>query len=289
MHEPVLLNETIQALHIKSGKKYIDATLGYGGHTKQMLARGALVLGIDADRKMIELAEENIGVELASSLTTVQGNFRDIARLAKSNGFDMVSGVLFDLGVSSVHFDNDSRGFSFKNKQDALDMRLDQTAQAVTAADLLNSLPKPQLISMFRSSMNHTDAVRLANKVDEERQIKQFSIVEDLVKITGLQKKGKIDPSTRPFQALRIAVNTELDNLSTALVDAFELLGNKGRLVVISFHSGEDSIVKKLFVNMQKQLKGVILTKNPTVSGEDEIHKNPRARSAKMRIIEKVI
>ena len=181
MHTSVLLKESVDSLHIQNGAKYIDATLGAGGHTEEILRRGGLVLGIEADPKMLEIARKRVG---EACPTLFLGNFRDIASIAHEHGFEKVSGVLFDLGISSVHLDSDPRGFSFRNPNASLDMRLNTEAQGVTAADLLNSLDKTQLTILFESKL-------IAQKVVESRKNKPFESVGDFLSLFG-QKWGKI-------------------------------------------------------------------------------------------------
>lgn len=281
MHKSVLLNEAVDALHIENSARYIDATLGAGGHTIEILKRGGRVLGIEADKKMIEVAKEKIEeacpapkYEFGSQYILVNDNFRNIASVAKENGFMGVSGILFDLGISSIHLDSDDRGFSFKDEAAPLDMRLSTDIQMVKASDLVNSLSEKHLMDLFLEGMEYADARRLASRVIRNRAEKSISTVGDFLDITGREKRGKIHPATKAFMALRIAVNTEMDSLKTALPEAYSLLSIGGVMAVISFHSGEDKVVKDLYRDSELIL--------PT---EEEINENPRARSAKMRII----
>ncbi|MEK7498049.1 MAG: 16S rRNA (cytosine(1402)-N(4))-methyltransferase RsmH [Patescibacteria group bacterium] len=271
-HEPVLLAEVIDLLHVrdrlhlKKAHKYIDATLGAGGYTKAICELGGLVLSIDTDKKMIEIAKKNLsGV---GGYKIAQGNFRNIAEIAKVNDFTEVSGIVFDLGVSSIHFLEDGRGFSFQDKEAPLDMRLDPESQGVKASDLLNSLREDQLSEVLGRN--------LSQKVVEKRVTKPFSQVGDLVDLIGQKRVGRIHPATEAFMALRIAVNGELENLKEALPQAYSLLRPGGKLIVVTFHSGEDRIVKKFMKNSE-----IVLPK------KEEIERNPKARSAKLRCIEK--
>lgn len=271
-HIPVLLNESIDALKVEPGKRYIDATFGAGGHTKEILKRGGEVLSIEFDPKMIKRFGESL-----EGARVVEGNFVNIDKIAKENGFHDVDGVLFDLGISSVHLDSDERGFSFKNEDAPLDMRLSPEFQGVTAADLLNSLPKSALAQMFEFGMNRHKALDLSSKIIKEREEKKFETVGDLLDIVGRERRGKIHSGTKAFMALRIAVNSELANLSEALPKAYGLLKSGGVLAVITFHSGEDRVVKEF----KKDLQELILP------SDEEISENPRSRSAKLRIIKK--
>jgi len=280
MHESVLLKESVDCLKVRALGKYIDATLGAGGHSLEILKRGGNVLGIEADKQMLEIASKNVKPEKwGSRIKLVQGNFRDIGKIARENRFDEVDGVLFDLGISSVHLDNDNRGFSFKKPDDYLDMRLDPSIQAVTAAQLLNSLNERQLSEILESRS-------MARVVIDKRNESPFEKVSDLLAIFNKRKRGKIHPATKTFMNLRIAVNSEYENLESAIPQAFSLLKKSGRIAVISFHSGEDRIVKRYFKKLESEGLGkvwdLIMTSN------EEKKKNKRARSAKLRIIEKL-
>lgn len=268
MHESVLLKESVDALAVVPGKKYIDATFGAGGHTKAILERGGQVLAIEADPKMVARESAN---PFALNSKLIQGNFRDIQTIAQKNGFEEVDGILMDLGISSLHLDDDNRGFSFKDPNAPLDMRLNIETQGVRAADLLNSLDKAQLTVLLESKS-------LAQKVVNYRANKPFETVRDLLALFESRKRGKIHPATLAFMNLRIAVNSELENLREVLPKAYEILKKGGKLAVISFHSGEDRIVKEFF----KDKNGEFLTPS-----REEIERNPRARSAKLRVITK--
>lgn len=284
-HEPVMVREVIEALHINKGSLYVDATVSTGGHAVEIVRRGGKVLGIDMDPQMLKVAERRLeGVIARPSFKLVHGNFKDIDVLAKENGFDKVSGILFDLGVSNIHLTSPNRGFSFENPDAPLDMRIDSTTQGVTGADLLTALRKDQLIDLFRITMEPGSARWLVNRLIEERERISIKTVGDFLRISqGLRGKPGLNPATLPFLALRIAVNSELENLAEALPKAYELLLPSGRLVVISFHSGEDAIVKRFFKESPRR----ILTEKPILPEEGEVEKNPRARSAKMRVLEK--
>ncbi len=280
MHKSVLIKETIEALHINSHSRYIDATLGAGGHTAEIAKLGGIVLALDADREMLEIAQENLKAH--TTITYAHGNFEDIESIAKKNGFAKVSGILFDLGISSYHLDNFDRGFSFRNKDVALDMRLNPEVQKVTAADLLNALREDQLKEMFLTVLEYRQAVQLSKKIVKAREEKSFYQVEDLLKIISHEDKSVI------FMALRIAVNREIEILKNALPKAFELLEPGGKLVIISFHSGEDQVVKHFFAEYAQIGIAQIINKKPIVPETKEINENNRARSAKLRILEKL-
>jgi 16S rRNA (cytosine1402-N4)-methyltransferase len=300
-HEPVLAHEVIGYLRLnvplKKQAYFIDTTVGTAGHTIEILKAGGDVLGIDADKELLEIAEKRLKLACPTLNDSVQGhfklvngNFKDIDEIAKRMEVKEVDGILFDLGVSNLHLKSQTRGFSFENGSAPLDMRIDTKTQSVTGADLLNSLRKDQLIELFSSVMIQPVAKRLAKEVvflRKERPIKETS---DFLAIISRARivSGKLNPATLPFMALRMAVNSELENLKIALPKALELLKKGGRLVVISFHSGEDALVKNFFRNMQKKDLVKILTKKPVVPTREEIIKNPRARSAKLRCFEKI-
>ena len=303
VHEPVLLEESTRGLevqkkvHLKKQVRIIDATVGTGGHSLAILESGAWLLGIDADERLLEIAKERLEKSCPAPRDSFRGhfklthgNFKDIDKISISNHFIDVDGILFDLGVSSLHFESKLRGFSFQNPKALLDMRLDPNVQKVSAADLLNSLRKDQLTGLFSKTMDKKEVVRLVIHIIRYRRENKFKTVEDLLSIIekAVVKKRKIHPATKAFLALRMAVNSELENLSDALPKAFEILGNTGRLVVISFHSGEDRIVKDYFRELILDHKARLITQKPIIPKESEIRKNPKARSAKMRIIEKI-
>jgi 16S rRNA (cytosine1402-N4)-methyltransferase len=272
-HQSVMSREVLGALYINKSAKIIDATLGTGGHSKMLLEAGCDVLGIEADPRMLTIARQRI-----PNGNFVLGNFVDIDKIAAENGYTEVDGVLFDLGVSNLHLKEDGRGFSFSNPNQELDMRLNRDLQAVKASDLLNVLDKTQLTNLFARVMKLPDARKIAEKVMNNRPV---NTVNDLEKIVGglslLARRKTVHPMTLPMLALRIAVNSELENLKIGLEKAYGLLKKGGVLAVITFHSTEDNIVLE-FGHEQKIM----------VPGENEINKNPRSRSARLRIIEKV-
>lgn len=286
-HETVLKEEAITELHVEKDSQYIDATLGNGGHSEEILKLGGRVLGIEADPEMARVAEERLK-DWREQFTLAQGNFKDIDVLSRDKGISQVSGVIFDLGVTNVHLKDLQRGFSFENPEANLDMRLDPNSQAVTAADLLNVLREDQLQELFEITLDGGAAKWLSGRVMYARRDAPIKTVGEMLEICEGLKTGKhgINEATLPFLALRIAVNSELENLKAALPKAYEMLTAGGRLVVISFHSGEDRIVKDFF--REKALDGAkIVTFKPVMAGEAELSVNRRARSAKMRVLEK--
>jgi len=275
-HIPVLLQPACQLLDIRPGKRYIDATLGLGGHSAEIIKRGGIVLGIDQDAEALQPALASVGD--SRSLTAAHGNFMLLGEIARRAGFDSVDGILFDLGVSSLQLDQPLRGFSFQHSG-PLDMRMD-SSHKTTAADLVNSVSQPELTDILKKFGDISQAASLSAKIIAARP---------LVTTADLAAACTSDSQRRRvFQALRIAVNGELFALDAALPQALELLKPEGRLVVISFHSGEDRIIKNYFRQWQKQGLGRILTPRPLTPSPDEVKENPRSKSSKLRALTKI-
>ena len=283
IHKPVLLKEALEFLKVEKGKRFIDATVGEGGHAVAIAQRGGIVLGIDQDPEILKQAKEILG----DKTVLVQGNFREIERIARENRFTEVDGILLDLGISSWHLKESGRGFSFQ-KDEPLDMRADPNL-TVTAADLLNGLNKDELKELFQKYGEEERAKPLAASIVRARSLEPLRTTGDLVRVIGGTKGhgGKLHPATKIFQALRIAVNDEVENLRSVLPRAFEVLGAGGRLVVVSFHSLEDREVKRFFQQMEEQGRGVVLTEKPQTPASAELDQNPQSRSAKLRAIER--
>ncbi|MDP3988456.1 MAG: 16S rRNA (cytosine(1402)-N(4))-methyltransferase RsmH [Candidatus Levybacteria bacterium] len=291
-HVPVLLKEVIDYLNISPGKKYIDATLGGGGHTFEILKQRGKVLGVDFDEEAIAYVVEKLKTQkskfkVGEDLVLVRGNFKDIDKIAHSYGFDKVNGILFDLGVSSHQIDEASRGFSFQ-KEAPLDMRMSKELK-VKASDLVNILTKGELYELFTKLGEEYHALAISNDIIRARRVKPIETTGELARIVRniYGRSGKIDPATRVFQALRIAVNDELNNLKEVLPKAVRLLKKDAVLLVIAFHSLEDRIVKNSFKDFQKERIGEILTKKPIIPALDEQIKNKRSRSSKLRVFKK--
>lgn len=285
-HITVFKQETVNFLNVKKGLKYIDATLGGGGHTQEMLQRGGVVLGIDQDEDAIRHCKKTYKDYIQNKqLILVKDNFTNIKKKAEENDFAPCQGIVFDLGVSSYHFDSSSRGFSF-SKNEPLDMRMDKKNLA-TAQKIVNEYTEDELYNLFSKKGEITNAKVLAKTIVEERKNKKIKSTEELVSIIEkvIAKQGKTHPATKVFMAIRLEVNQELEILQNALKDAFELLEKKGRLCTISFHSGEDRIVKNTY---RKMKNATILTKKPITATFAQTQENPRSRSAKLRVIEKL-
>ncbi len=294
-HTPVLLKEVIDLLGIEPGEKYIDATIGGGGHTEAILKRRGIVLGIDVDEDAINYVRKNLELRIQNSeLMLAKGNFRDLRKIAHLKGFDKVSGVLFDLGVSSHQIDTPERGFSFL-KEGPLDMRMDKDS-TVSAETLINLLGKGELYDIFNRLGQERRSRTISNSIIRARRVKAIKTTQELSRIIekayGL-KEGKVSDFTKNFvnqkvfQALRIAVNNELENIKEALPECLYLLKGKGRIAVISFHSLEDGIVKKTFREFENKNMGKIITEKPIEASKEEVEANPRAKSAKLRVFEK--
>jgi 16S rRNA (cytosine1402-N4)-methyltransferase len=293
-HIPVLLKEVLDLLQVKKGKRYIDATLGGGGHTFEILNQGGLVLGIDWDKESIDFVKERQKASnFSQNLTLAQGNFSDLEKIALSNGFDKVSGIIFDLGISTHQLEEKNRGFSFL-KEGPLDMRMDKSLP-IKASDLINVLTKGELYEIFYKLGEERRAHTISNSIISARRIKPIQTTGELASVVQSAYGIRYEPTDfiksklnmRVFQALRIAVNNELGNVEKALPQALDLLESGGRVAVISFHSLEDRIVKLKFKEFQKEGMGKILTKKPISSQNEELSMNRRARSAKLRIFEK--
>jgi 16S rRNA (cytosine1402-N4)-methyltransferase len=289
-HKSVLLQEAIDALSVKSGQKYIDATLGGGGHTQEILDRGGLVLGIDQDQEAIDYVSSQID---NPNLILKKGNFKDIAEIALENGFDKVAGILFDLGVSSHQIDSSERGFSYLGSS-PLDMRMDQSL-GVKASDLVNALSEKELYELFIKLGEEERSRQISKNIVKRRQAKPFETTDELAEVlaqsygfSNINDFAKATSGKKVFQALRIAVNDELGSLKDALPSALGLMEIGGRIVVISFHSLEDRIVKQEFVDFERTEKGRVVTKKPILPTEEEMQANSRSKSAKMRVFESI-
>jgi 16S rRNA (cytosine1402-N4)-methyltransferase len=303
VHASVLLAETVELLAPKPGEVFVDATLGLGGHTQALLETEATlrVIGIDQDADALALAKERLA-SFGDRVEFRKGNFAGIRNFVGS-----ADGILADLGVSSLQFDSETRGFSFRFDA-PLDMRMDAGSEDETAAELLERLTEEEIANVIYGYGEERFSRRIARRIVERRNagnpVSTTKELADLVERAVPRKpKDKIHPATKTFQALRIAVNRELEVLERFLKDAIDLLKPNGRLAIISFHSLEDRMVKQTFLKASgkcqcppripqctcgatKQVE--ILTKKPITAGEDELDVNPRSRSAKLRAVRKL-
>ncbi|MBI4097987.1 MAG: 16S rRNA (cytosine(1402)-N(4))-methyltransferase RsmH [Candidatus Levybacteria bacterium] len=291
-HKSVLVQEAIEGLKVVPGKKYIDATLGGGGHTRAIIEKGGLVLGIDVDQDAIDYVKKNFKFEILNlKLRLARANFSDIDKIAKDNGFEKANGILFDLGVSSHQLETGRRGFSYL-KSGPLDMRMDQRL-GVKGADLVNALGKNELIALFKNLGEEGRARTIAQAIINKRRINPFKTTDDLIgiltKIYGFREITDFSKATsgkKVFQALRISVNDEINSLKEALPKAAKLLEKDGRLAVITFHSLEDRIVKDEFLEFEKKQMGHVITKKPILPSPGEMEQNRRSKGAKLRIFQ---
>ena len=306
VHEPVLVAEVIALLNVRRGGTYIDATLGGGGHAAALLERigsDGFLMGVDRDARAITRAESRLA-KWRDRCTLVQGNFAHIAEIAGDRDLDAVDGVLMDVGVSSDQLEDAARGFSFR-KEGTLDMRMDD-ADGVTAYDIVNSYSEEDLYYIIRTLGEERRARQIVRCIVERRASLPFKTTTDLAsaveKAVG-GRRGRLHPATRTFQALRIAVNDELGALENGLKQALSLLRVGGRMAVISFHSLEDRIVKRFFsAHAGRSLslpeggsKWVgelpvvrLVNRKPVMASDEEVSANPRSRSAKLRVAERI-
>lgn len=287
-HIPVLLTEAVDALKVRRDGKYIDATFGGGGHSQVIIEKGGIVLGIDQDLAAIDAGIKNLESRIKNhNLKLALGNFADIKKIATENGFEKVSGILLDLGVSSYQLDSAERGFSFRHDE-KLDMRMNSNGK-LTAFDVVNFYPKENLVEIFLKYGEEHSAKEIAEAIVGKRKKEKIYTTKELVKIVMeiSHKSEPINPATRIFQAIRIEVNDEIESLKKGLSESLKLLNGQARLVVISFHSLEDRVVKQIFDKSQREGFGKNIYKRPVVPSSLELSKNRRARSAKMRVFEK--
>ena len=306
MHLSVLLHETVEALAVIAGGSYIDGTLGNGGHASEILRRagaGGRLMGIDRDREALWRASECLK-DLPGEKVLVHGCHGNISRLAEEKGFIEVDGIVLDLGVSSEQLDTPGRGFSFM-ADGPLDMRMDQS-RGESAADLLDRLDKDELAELLKRLGEEPQARRIAGLIVREREREAFLTTERLAETVsrGLGgRRGPRHPATRVFQALRMAVNRELESLAEGLEAVIGLLKPGGRLAVLSYHSLEDGCVKRIgkehigrwmslpaggerWEGTQPLVRWI--TRKPLTASREEILRNPRSRSAKLRVIERI-
>lgn len=296
-HVPVMLPEVLSSLALEKDKIIIDGTFGAGGYTGAILGAGANVIGIDRDPNAIAGGQKLVD-EMSGRFVLVQGRFSELDEISIAAGYDQVDGVVLDIGVSSMQIDQAERGFSFQ-KDGPLDMRMAQSG--VSAADVVNYVPRTDLTRIIGILGEEKKASRVAKAIAEAREIEPFTTTLQLARVienaVGRRQSDKIHPATRTFQALRIFVNRELEELAKALFAAERILKAGGRLVVVTFHSLEDRIVKRFFADRSFSPSGSrympevetrpstfdLIKRSALKASADEAKQNPRSRSAKLR------
>lgn len=303
LHTSVLLEETISLVDPKPNGIYVDATLGLGGHAEAILERipGSRLLGVDQDTQAIEFARERLA-RFGDRVSIFHSNFSSIKEVLSSAGVESVNGIIADLGVSSLQLDSVERGFSFRFDA-PLDMRMDSKSQDLTAAELLANLSETEIANLIYEYGEERFSRRIARRIVEKREagepVSTTKQLADLIERSVKRSpKDKIHPATRTFQALRIAVNREIEILEQFVTDAVDVLKIEGRLAVITFHSLEDRVIKHTFQKLSGKCtcppripqcvcgavkRGEILTRKPILPTDDETRENPRSRSAKLR------
>ena len=309
-HTSVLLTETIEQLHIRPDGIYVDGTLGGGGHAYEVLKRltdGGRLIGIDQDADAIQAAGERL-CEFADHLTIIRSNYANMKEELGRIGIFGVDGIVLDLGVSSFQLDTPERGFTYRVEDAPLDMRMDQR-QTQTASDIVNGYEEKELYRIIRDYGEDKFAKNIAKHIVAARQVKPITTTGELTEIIreSIPMKMQVKsghPAKRTFQAIRIELNRELDVLRDSLDGMIDILDDGGRLCIITFHSLEDRIVKTIFRKNEnpctcpsdfpvcvcgKKSKGKVITRKPILPGETEMEENPRSKSAKLRIFERVL
>lgn len=308
IHTTVLKTETVDLLNIRDKGIYVDATLGLGGHAEEILRRrrDTKIVAFDQDEAALKYAKERLAA-YGKRITWVSSNFSELRGVLDELGIELVDGIVADLGISSLQLDSEDRGFSFRFDA-PLDMRMDRTSDSPTAAELLEELSEEQIANIIYEFGEERFSRRIARRIVENRErgtpVKTTKQLAELVaRSVRRSPKDRIHPATRTFQALRIAVNRELEILEQFLIDGIDILKTEGRFAVITFHSLEDRIVKRTFQRlagkcfcpprMPKCICGAkkiieIVTRKPITPGDDEITQNPRSRSAKLRVVRRI-
>ena len=305
-HKPVLLEETINGLNIKKDGIYVDGTLGGAGHSKQILKQldpKGLLIGIDRDEDALKAAKENL--KEFQNVKYIHGNHDEIKEILENLGIDKVDGILLDLGVSSYQLDEKARGFSYIGDNE-LDMRMDKT-QTLTAKNVINIYSEERLANIIYEYGEERFSRQIAREICKERKSKEIETTKELVEIIdkAIPSFAKKDghPAKRTFQAIRIEVNNEIKPLYHTVKDCIDCLKPQGRLCIITFHSLEDRAVKNAYIEAKgkctcppdlpycvcgKETKGKIITKKPILPTQEEMEKNTRSKSAKLRIFERI-
>lgn len=296
IHETVLLKETVNGLNLKKGDFVFDGTLGGGGHSvyiAENFGQTVKIIAVDRDSEALVRAETRLK-KAKANYSLKLSDYRKINEVLDELGIKEIQGIILDLGLSSNQLDESGRGFSFKNNEPLfMTFTAPNENPQITAQTVLNMWSEQTLADIIYGYADERYAKRIAKKIIESRVKKEIKTTNDLIEIISQAvpfsyKKNKIHFATKTFQAIRMAVNDELGSLSEGLQKGFDRLSVGGRMSVISFHSGEDRIVKNFFRDMHKNQKAILINKKPIIASEEEIKKNPRSRSAKLRIIEKI-
>ena len=292
VHQPVMATEVVNGLEPRPDGHYLDCTVGAGGHSRALLeAGGGRVFGLDRDPEAFPFARVALA-SWADRVKLLHADFREIEQVLDEHGITTVDGAVADLGVSSMQLDMQGRGFSFR-RDEVLDMRMDQT-QGPTAAELLRDVPEQTLANLIFQYGEERYSRRIARAIVTERQREPFKTTAQLAtlirRVVPTRYRRRIDPATRTFQALRIWVNTELDRLDFFVRAVFRRLRTGARFAVLAFHSLEDRVIKTVFRELQRgqDLPIRILTKRPLRPSDEEVGRNPRSRSARLRIAERL-
>lgn len=294
IHKSVLLNEAISGLNLKPGDIFFDGTLGGGGHSKkvcELFGRSVKIVGTDRDSQAVRRATDKFE-KLDCDFAFQTASFRNIDKILDNLNIKAVNGILLDLGLSSDQIEESSRGFTFQKDEPLVMTFSSESGELITAGIILNEWSEETLSDILFGYADERYARRIAKKIVERRQVKSIEKTFELVEIVKSAvpigyRKGRIHFATKTFQAIRIAVNDEIEALKEGLAKGYERLVAGGKMAVISFHSGEDRIVKNFFKEKKMAGKGLIMTKKPIIASEDELANNTRARSAKLRIFEK--
>jgi len=295
-HKSVLLKESVDGLEIKSGDIFVDGTLGGGGHSEEVCNRfgnTVVMIGIDLDPEALSRATARLSSK-ECNLKTLQGSFRNIDTLVSSLGFQKVDKILLDIGLSSNQFEDSGRGFSFqKDEPLIMSFKKDLTEEDLTAREIVNTWDRENIQAILEGYGEEQFAWKIAKAIVERREVKPIETTFELVEIVKsatpkFYHHRKIHPATKTFQALRITVNDEIESLKEGVRKGFEILNPNGRIAVISFHSLEDRVVKQFFREREDGGVGKRVTKKPILPTGEEVSENPRARSAKLRILEKI-
>lgn len=294
VHETVLLKETVDGLNLKKGDVLFDGTLGGGGHSAyvaEKFGQDIKIIAVDRDIEALKRADARLK-RVGANYSLTLSDYRNIDKILVDQKISKVQGIILDLGLSSNQLDESGRGFTFKNNEPLfMTFASPEDLPTVTAETVVNQWGEETLADIIYGYADERYAKRIAKKIVEAREEKEIKTTSELVEIIRqavpvVYQKGKIHFATKTFQALRMAVNDELGALREGLEKGFERLSLGGRMSVISFHSGEDRIVKNFFRDRSKEKKAILINKKPIVAGKEEIIKNPRSRSAKLRIIE---